>query len=424
MSKPITLLHLADTHFGMENYGTVDAQTGLHGRLIDFSRTLNQIVDYAIERSVDVVVFAGDAYKRNSPSPTEQREYIKPFLRLAEAGIPTVMISGNHDIPVMHGKASSIDIFRTLRPGMFYVYVNQPTIGNTPPPVIETRHGAIAFCCLPYISPSFLLNASQFRNLKGENLRDAYEDFFNQVITAMAQSVPEEIPRVLVAHLTVKGSLAGGYRGVSIASDTVEVLPANLAYAGYDYVALGHIHQHQDLSPRPEVPVVYSGSPDRIDFGERDEEKGFVIAQVERGKTTHEFIPTNVREFIQIDVETRPEESLTDQIVQAIQCEPIEDAVVRVRFTANDEEVSALDMKAIHQALRSAHFKAGLIRQPREQKNTRRSTSLSTEMTVQDALTAYLKERPDFEPYQESIIVKAKEIEDTVRNTGHPFGGA
>ncbi|MGC9327577.1 MAG: metallophosphoesterase family protein, partial [Candidatus Hinthialibacter sp.] len=165
MNDEIKCLHLADLHFGVETYGTTNPQTGLNTRLEDFSRSLEQVIDHALEEEIDLCVFAGDAYKRHTPSPTQQRELVKHFCRLADEGVPTVMISGNHDIPVMHGKASSIDIFRSLRPGRFYVYVNQPTCGEMKPPIIETKHGPIAVCCLPYISPSFLRSIEHLKNL-------------------------------------------------------------------------------------------------------------------------------------------------------------------------------------------------------------------------------------------------------------------
>ena len=63
MTEPIKLLHTADLHIGMENYGRMDPETGIHGRVMDFLRRLNDMVDYAIDEGVDVFVFAGDAYK-------------------------------------------------------------------------------------------------------------------------------------------------------------------------------------------------------------------------------------------------------------------------------------------------------------------------------------------------------------------------
>ncbi len=413
MSQPITCLHLADLHFGVEAYGFTNHETGLNTRLEDFSRSLMQAVDYAIDWPVDLALFAGDAYKRNSPSPTEQRELVKHFCRLADAGIPVVMISGNHDIPVIAGKATSIDIFRTVRPNRFYVFSNRPTLE---PPIIETGKGPIAVACLPYISVSHLRNIPAYREKKGEDLRNAYEEFYHSVLTGMAEAVPREIPRVLLAHLTVHGAQFGGYRGSVLMTDEIRILSSALATAGYDYVALGHVHRHQNLTTRSEIPVVYPGSIDRVDFGEAEEEKGFVIANVHRGGAEYEFKPVEVREFVSIKVETEKGDDITQRIVNAIQTESdrLPDSVVRVTYVADDEEIHKIDMKRIHEALQPVHFKAGFIRIPRDMAGKRRTTSLSTNTALTDALSAYIREHSEIHTHGEVLIQKAKEIEQSI----------
>ena len=107
-------MHLADIHIGMENYGRLDPATGLNGRVMDFLRRLSEAVDYALENEVDLVLFAGDAYKTRDPNSTYRREFARRIKRLADAGISVVLLVGNHDLPAQERRASSIDIFRTL----------------------------------------------------------------------------------------------------------------------------------------------------------------------------------------------------------------------------------------------------------------------------------------------------------------------
>lgn len=419
MSKPITCLHVADIHFGMENYGHTNPQTGLHTRLEDFANSLGQAVDYAIENEVDIALFAGDAYKRNSPSPTEQREFAKQFLRLAEAEIPTVMIAGNHDIPVMTGKATSIDIFRALRPKWFHVFNHRPTLD---PPVIETRSGPIGVCCMPFVSPGFLRNGIDTEGLDAERALEKYQDFIHGVIEAMPAKLPDGIPKVLVAHLTAHGCKVGGYRGSPLFMDELRILPSTLANAGYSYVALGHIHRYQNLSPREDVPVVYCGSIDRVDFGEAEEEKGFAVARVEPGGAEHEFVPVKVREFVHIEVDTRKGDDITARILEEIRKEEgrLGGAVVRVTYVADDGEVHSIDMREIHRALAPAHFKAGFHRAAREAPARRRTASLSSEAALADALAAYFREHEEWRDDREALTAKALEIERTVRGEFDP----
>ncbi|MCA9886036.1 MAG: metallophosphoesterase, partial [Anaerolineae bacterium] len=91
------VLHFADVHIGMENYGRTDAHTGLSSRVVDFLHRMDDMVDYAREHDVDLVIFAGDAFKTRTPSPTFQREFAWRIRDLAELA-PVVMLVGNHDL--------------------------------------------------------------------------------------------------------------------------------------------------------------------------------------------------------------------------------------------------------------------------------------------------------------------------------------
>ena len=113
MANPIRLLHFADLHIGMENYGKLDPATGISSRIKDFLDRLDEVVAFATEYDADLVLFAGDAFKTRDPDPTQQREFAKRLKQLADR-VPVFMLVGNHDIPGLAARATSIDIFRTL----------------------------------------------------------------------------------------------------------------------------------------------------------------------------------------------------------------------------------------------------------------------------------------------------------------------
>jgi DNA repair protein SbcD/Mre11 len=83
-------------------------------RVVDFLNALDQIVERAIEEPVDLVLFAGDAYKDRNPQPTFQREWGKRMMRLARAGIPTVLLVGNHDVSPASKRAHTLQEYSTL----------------------------------------------------------------------------------------------------------------------------------------------------------------------------------------------------------------------------------------------------------------------------------------------------------------------
>ncbi|MFP4324011.1 MAG: exonuclease SbcCD subunit D, partial [Anaerolineales bacterium] len=103
----LRVLHFADIHIGMENYGRTDPVTGLSSRVMDFVRRLDDMVEYARAHEVDLVIFAGDAFKTRNPNPTYQREFAYRIQDLAEL-CPVVLLVGNHDLPTNARRASSI----------------------------------------------------------------------------------------------------------------------------------------------------------------------------------------------------------------------------------------------------------------------------------------------------------------------------
>ncbi|NLZ26403.1 MAG: exonuclease SbcCD subunit D, partial [Chloroflexi bacterium] len=81
----VKILHFADAHIDMSNYGQHDPVSGLPMRVMDFLKSLDTIVDSAIAEKVDLVIFAGDTYKDRSPAPTFQREWGRRMMRLSRA---------------------------------------------------------------------------------------------------------------------------------------------------------------------------------------------------------------------------------------------------------------------------------------------------------------------------------------------------
>ncbi|GAI72228.1 unnamed protein product, partial [marine sediment metagenome] len=113
--------------------------------------------------------------------------------------------------------------------------------------------------------------------------------------------IKPEIPAIFAAHLAAaEATYSGSERSVIIGNDPVFSTQL-LAQKEFDYVALGHIHKFQDLNPNDDIPVVYPGSIERINFGEEKEDKGFCLVNIGKGKTSYEFIPVPARRFITID---------------------------------------------------------------------------------------------------------------------------
>jgi exonuclease SbcD len=358
--QPIKLLHTADIHIGMENYGRIDPATGINARVMDFLRRLSDVGDYAIEQGVDVFVFAGDAYKTRDPNPTYQREFARRIKKIADAGIPVILLVGNHDLPAVARRATSVDIFGTLE-------VPNVIVGNREElrQVICRRGQPLQVAAAPYPLRSALVSRE---DQQGKSLAELDTLLQNtmianlQALAAQARQQPD-VPAILVGHFSVNEASHGSEQNIMIGRDAA--LPRSvLADPTWRYVALGHIHKHQSLNADYQPPVLYSGSIERIDFGEEHEPKGFVVAEISDGPTTWEFVrgyKRQARRFVTIKADVRDAADPTAAVVAAIRSKPdLSEAVVRVIVTLRQEQEVSLVEREITRALEGAYFVAAL----------------------------------------------------------------
>ena len=356
MTQPIRILHTADLHVGMENYGQIDPATGINGRVMDFLRRFSTVIDYALNNEVDLFIFAGDAYKTRDPNSTYRREFERRIKRLADAGIPTVLLVGNHDLPSMEKKASSVEIFRTLEiPNVLvggYDHVHR----------ITTRRGeAIQVVTVPYPVRQRLLVRDEYKNATIADLDAAVQQRMAENIRGLAAQVDPALPAVLVGHFSVSEARFGSERTVMLGRDVV-VLKSALADPTWDYVALGHIHQHQELNNGQHPPIVYAGSLERVDFGEEVEPKGFVVADVQRGKAEWRFQEVEARRFVTIRADVRQEADPMAALLAKIADTSAgwTDAVVRMVVQARPEQSGQIRDADIRRTLEGAYYIAGV----------------------------------------------------------------
>lgn len=387
---PLRILHFADLHIGMERYGRVDPTTGLNSRVMDFLRRLSDLVQYALAEKVDLVIFAGDAYKNRDPNSTYRREFSWRIKELADKGIPVVMIPGNHDLPAVSARASSIEIFETLQVANVHIL----EFGQLK--ILKGRGDKpVQIAAVPYPTISDLVHKGENSSVSLAALDKLVTDKLAEVIRALAEQARQnpELPTVLVGHFSVSNAKLGSERSVMVGRDVVAPLSV-LADPVWDYVALGHIHKHQNLNKEAQPPVVYSGSIERIDFGEEREAKGWVLAEVSKGRSHYEFIPGYQREarrFVTIDCDCRKEEDPTTAVLAAIDRRHIEDAVVRVRLQLRSDQDALLKEREIRRALAPAFALAGISKEFELGIRSRLGVDNVESMTPLELLLRYLE---------------------------------
>ena len=176
----VHVVHFADVHLGVENYGSFDPSIGYSTRVTDFLTAMDKMVEYALKYA-DLVLFAGDAYKTRDPSPTQQREFAARIVKISSAGIPVVLLAGNHDTPSTVGRANTIDVFDVLNAANVIVISKAKVLK------LRTKAGQVRIIALPW---SDLSRA-------GKLLRKEYDHF---------------IPNIVMSHCTISGASYGSER--------------------------------------------------------------------------------------------------------------------------------------------------------------------------------------------------------------------
>jgi exonuclease SbcD len=225
------------------------------------------------------------------------------------------------------------------------------------------------------------------------------------------------LPTVLAAHLTVQGAEAAGSERTSLIEHEPKFTVGQLARPGIDYVALGHIHKHQDRNDSHTPPVVYCGSIERITFKEWNERKGFVLVEIDttngQKQTRYRFVETPARPFLAFDIDARQSPDPTETILQTLAAQDVRDAVVRVRYQIDEHQREQIDAARIREALREAYAVAELVREVDPAERQRR-TIVTRESTLEEAMRNYIAQHDDLASITDQLVAAALELEAEV----------
>ena len=401
----IKLLHFADAHIDLARQGRRDAESGLPLRVLDFLKSLDAIVDAAISEKVDLVIFAGDAYRDRSPSPTYQREWGKRMMRLSAAGIQTLLVVGNHDVSPAAGRAHTLQEFETLQVSNIHVISKPELLGPE-----QLNRLPVQVIGIPWLNRSGLAAAFEGEAMDSEDINGQMEANLTRVIEDLMDSLDLNLPAILTGHVSVQGASYGNERSVMLGRDVV--LAGSLVRdERLDYVALGHIHKSQNLNEGGHHPVIYPGSIERVDFGEVDDRKTYVVAEVERNKTIFKQYDLPGRKFIDRAVELTNGDKVQEQLLAALpDARELKGAILRLVAVYPRDWEALIDEPAIRRAAEGA-FEFHFIRRPRVQVRLRLAGDKSiASLKPVELLDLYWKSIPPADEPAEALDVLAGEI--------------
>jgi exonuclease SbcD len=385
--SPLRILHFADAHIDMANFGRHDPESGLPVRVMDFLKSLDEIVNTAIEEKVDLVLFAGDAYKDRNPPPTFQREWGRRIMRLSRTGIPTLLLVGNHDLSPSLGRAHALEEYSTLEIPHVRVLAEPSFLGPQ-----ELEGLPLQLIAIPWITRSQMMAKLDIKASDPAEIYAELEARLTELINKYLNDADPGLPTILAAHASIQGAVYGGERTVMLGGDLV--LSGGLVKdKRFDYVALGHIHKSQNLNEGSHPPVIYPGSIERVDFGEAKDDKFFVIVELEKGQAKVEWrkLP-NIRPFIDRFVRLESEEGINQKLQAALpSSQELEGAVLRLTLEYPRAWEAQIDEAALREMATGA-FEFHLVKRPQMENRIRipEDHSLS-ELSASDLLELYWK---------------------------------
>jgi exonuclease SbcD len=258
------IVHTSDWHAGRVWKGI--------RRLDELGQVLEHLGDFLEKEEIDLLLMSGDVFDSGAPNPEAEKLVFSFFKRTGQAGIPSVVIAGNHDSPT-----------RLQAWGMLAELVDAHTVGV---PRRAEQGGILDFttksgerarvAAVPFAPVHRLVSAME---LAGEEtpVRQKYDDMMRAIVRHLSDYFSAETVNLMTAHTHLQGAaFSGSEREVHLGEQwatTAQALPSSAHYVG-----LGHIHRPQRVTAAPS-PTYYAGSPLQLDFGEQGEEKSFVVIE-------------------------------------------------------------------------------------------------------------------------------------------------
>jgi len=282
LSDLVRVLHTGDFHIGAP-YRKLRGKNVEELRRGDIKRNFVSIVDRAIAEKVDLFLISGDVFHSPRPYSNDFVFFSEQIGRLTGRGVKVVVIAGNHDKPKSRDFDHQLSALVKVHAPNFYFLQNLPD----EPLIIdlEEKSTKVGIVALPYVEPRFV-----------EELCVPYNSFVRGEIKRLLDfdSLGDVDFKILVAHLVVSGAVVREIPSLYLRDPRVG--RDDLLFKEFDYVALGHVHQHQRLADN----MYYCGSIERLDFSEINDEKFFNIVNLSGEGLTVNEIPLSLRPMYRI----------------------------------------------------------------------------------------------------------------------------
>lgn len=400
----LKLCHISDVHQGVGFPGPSP-----FSRFQDIERVLDWTADRIIAEQCQLCLISGDCFKDAKVmldrASQEIASIVRFLRRLSKAGLEVIVISGTPS----HDAVSAYELIKEMNiPG-----VNIFTTPMGKPPYYYDYKGLVSIAPFPGLNRSGLLTQDEYKGLPPEQIHRIMTDKITQLCIGMAAKMPNDKPKILMAHMTYQNA----DKGFDDLMMQQEPILTREAVSGFDLVCLGHIHRPQQINDK----VFYSGPVERLSFNEEDINPGFWNHEIEpdleiknsqeylidlNGKAgflkstpyqlpnhyqvyTSQFIETPARRYVTKDLN---EEQVKNALLYSDNPRfyfgtIVQDAIIRLRYSCSEDVAKQLNRKTLEKALYDAgSFYVSEIKADIERVDRARDTTVNESLTVPQAL--------------------------------------
>ncbi len=310
-------VHISDTHLGSTGFGRRVSPSGVNQREEDICSSFAWAIDKILELRPVAVLHSGDLFHSVRPSNRILTFAIKQFLKLSQANIKVVIVSGNHDAPKQRALGSVLSVLEVF-PNIYPIYKNK----------YETVK--IDSTCIHAI-PHCLTN-----------------DSFQQELAHLRLNNQTEA-NILMLHGVVTG-----IKEFSMGEFAEQEISDSIFNLSFDYVALGHYHKYSQVRPN----VFYAGSTERLSFNEIGQDKGFLEVDLKNGAINFHKVPTrDMLDLPEIEVSDFEPHQVLEEMEKVLLAEKIKDKIVRLKIkNISEHSYNLLSFRKINELKAPAFY--------------------------------------------------------------------
>jgi len=366
--------HIADIHQGLGHPSPSPLS-----RFDDINRILDWTADQIIAEKCQLCLITGDCFKDAKvmlDRASQEIASIVRFLRkLSDAGIEVIVISGTPS----HDAIAAYEVMGEMKLSVesnVWIYTK---------PYLLTFPDSISVYCLPGLNRSALMTQDEYKGLSVEQVHRVMTDKITQMCMIKAAQMPDDKPKILMAHMTYQGADTG-FTDLLMQN---EPILSREAVAGFDLVCLGHIHRPQQIDEK----VFYSGPIERLSFNEEHIHPGYMIYDIEKGHLDFDFVGTPARRYYTIEWDETALIHFLNNGMNGFNtsfANDLKDSVIRLHYSCSEEIAKQLNRKQLEQSLMSAGaFYIAEIKGTVERVDRARDNTVSESLTPVQALAKW-----------------------------------